>query len=502
MSAGEVLCAEIVFDNGEKINIRKDEYEFVGLYKNRDCWMEGDEIYLDESKVRKLRRLHQRRRSGGGPNHQQESPQQRNEMSSRDCIDKQTVLQKTRLPKDTREALSNSDNAFDNFALKLSKAARYDCRVKIEKYKGRLCKPLLSDDLYDIVRYEDEEGRNIGVAGNPKYLSIHRPLADHEKNAWLDLNPEVSGNTDEDEKRIAKKKRGAIKRLFDQSKYTERKFRFCETDKDGFLYQPSSYFGDLDFGEIAEHHRHSIEALNLSVSGCEGTIDWRLIVGLGNESVYDTSMTLHHVYGIPYIPASAVKGIVRSWIIIERFGQDEKKAIKDKGFCDVFGCPKKIKDTPSYYEEERQGKVWFFDAFPLSKSEIEVDIMNPHYGGYYNSTNPEPPADYLKPNPITFLTVGEKDRAENPLRFQFLIGIKGTDNAPIGENSKLFKDTNGEPIKVRSKDVSVLVDASADTPLSAICEAWLKKALEEHGIGAKTAVGYGYMKDYQSGGES
>ena len=162
----------------------------------------------------------------------------------------------------------------------------------------------------------------------------------------------------------------------------------------------------------------------------------------------------------------------------------------------------KYKTCDTALAKDHQGKVWFFDAFPLSKPEIEVDIMNPHYGDYYNSTNPEPPADYLKPNPITFLTVGEKDSEENPLRFQFLIGIKGTDNAPIGENSKLFKDTNGEPIKVRSKDVSELVDASADTPLSAIGEAWLKKALEEHGIGAKTAVGYGYMKDFQIGGES
>jgi len=472
MSAGEVLFAEIVFDNGERINIRKDEYEFVGLYKNRDCWVDGDEIYLDESKVRKLRRLRQRMGRGGGPNQQQETPQQRNEMRERDCIGKRSVINKSRLPKDTREALAISDNAFDNFALKLNKAARFDCRVKIEEYKGRLCKPHLSDDLRDIVRYEDEDGRNVEAAGNPKYLSIHRPLANHEKNAWLDLNPEPPRTADEDGKKIAKKKRGAIKRLFDQSKYTERKFRFCETDKDGFLYRPSAYFGDLDFGEIAEHHRHSIEALNLSVSGCEGTIDWRLIVGLGNESVYDTSMTLHHVYGIPYILASAVKGVVRSWIITERFGQDEKAAIKDKGFCDVFGCPKKIKDTLSYYNEERQGKVWFFDAFPLSRPEIEVDIMNPHYMPYYS--NGEPPADYHDPKPIPFLTV------KCGTVFQFLFGVKEKECADKMIESGQFHGRKP----------------------SDVVKEWLKKALEEHGIGAKTAVGYGYVKDCKIEGES
>ncbi len=53
-----------------------------------------------------------------------------------------------------------------------------------------------------------------------------------------------------------------------------------------------------------------------------------MIVGLGNESVYDTSMTLHHMYGIPFIPASAIKGVIRSWIIAEMFGDENAS---DKG---------------------------------------------------------------------------------------------------------------------------------------------------------------------------
>lgn len=262
------------------------------------------------------------------------------------------------------------------------------------------------------------------------------------------------------------------------------KFKFYKAYRGNVEFTPKPYFGNLDFGQIADRYCRSIEALNLSVSSCKGTIDWRLIVGLGNESVYETSVTLHHVYGIPYIPASAVKGVVRSWIITECFNQDEEKAILDKGFCDVFGCPKKIKDTPSYYEEERKGKVWFFDAFPLSKPEIEVDIMNPHYGDYYNLKNPEPPADYLKPNPIIFLTVGEKDKKGSPLQFQFLIGIKEKDNRVIKSLQEKTKSKfEGE------KPFKVAMD-------------FLKAALTHHGIGAKTAVGYGYMKDFQVGEES
>jgi len=290
------------------------------------------------------------------------------------------------------------------------------------------------------------------------------------------------------------------------------KFKFFYKDKKkhekNFEIRSAYGLTNEEFAGLAVRHRKSVNQLNLLISEppLYSKIDWRVIVGLGNESVYDTSITLHHVYGIPYIPASAVKGVVRSWIITERFGRDEKDAIKDKGFCDVFGCPQKIEGTNSHYNEDRQGKVWFFDAFPLSEPKIEVDIMNPHYRDYYAekkvNSNPVPPADYLKPNPITFLTVGEKDQGGNPLQFQFFIGIKEKDNEPVGADSAFLKDSNGLPIKVRKKGTNKLAYASADTRLLNITEAWLKKALEEHGIGAKTAVGYGYMKDFKIGEES
>ncbi len=503
-SSGKVIVAIVKFDDGDVWDICNKGYDLNQSHNNKSCWVEETQIYLDEYRDRKLKQELSPKTVKSQSDQQSQDSQQTNEMSIRDCIHKQTVLRKTRLPKDTRESLVDSNDAFDNFLLKLNKAARFDCRVKIEEYNGRLCIPRIKDDLCEIVRYEDEEGCRIAVNVNPKYLSVYRPLTDIEKKELLDLNPMARENADKDEKKIAGKKRSTVTKLCDQSKYPERKFRFCENDKDGFLYQPASFFCSLDFGKIAERHHSSIEALKLSLSSCKGEIDWRMIVGLGNESVYDTSITLHHVYGIPYIPASAVKGVVRSWIITERFGRDEKNAIKDKGFCDVFGCPQKIEGINSYYNEDRQGKVWFFDAFPLSEPKIEVDIMNPHYGDYYADKKPNghsvPPADYLTPKPITFLTVGEKDKEGNPLQFQFLIGIKEKDvDEAIGASSRMLKDSNGLQIIVRKTGTNELVDASTDPRLLNITEAWLKKALEEHGIGAKTAVGYGYMRKCKSG---
>jgi len=173
--------------------------------------------------------------------------------------------------------------------------------------------------------------------------------------------------------------------------------------------------------------------------------DWRLIIGLGNESVYETSLTLHHIYGIPYIPASAIKGVTRNYVINEKFGNDETEALRDKEFCDIFGC-----DEKSYYQ--RAGQIIFFDAFPtkLSNDSIQPDVMNVHYPDYYGKN--EPPTDTQNPNPIFFLTVQNAS-------FQFILGAK-------------------------TSTTSGLLDRTTE---------YLKNALEQRGIGAKTAVGYGFF---------
>src|SRR5258708_17092035 len=63
-------------------------------------------------------------------------------------------------------------------------------------------------------------------------------------------------------------------------------------------------------------------------------LDWRMVVGLGGETVLETDIALHHLYGIPYIPGSALKGLTRAYVTgeIEEFLskrlEDDKKDIK------------------------------------------------------------------------------------------------------------------------------------------------------------------------------
>jgi len=53
----------------------------------------------------------------------------------------------------------------------------------------------------------------------------------------------------------------------------------------------------------------AIEATCFDVS-----LDWRIVIGLGGESVLETDITLHHLYGIPFIPGSALKGLTRAYV--------------------------------------------------------------------------------------------------------------------------------------------------------------------------------------------
>lgn len=162
-------------------------------------------------------------------------------------------------------------------------------------------------------------------------------------------------------------------------------------------------------------------------------LDWRMVIGLGASHPQETSMTLHHIYGIPYIPGSAVKGVTRHWVILSKFENKENEAEENLEFQRIFGT------------QDKKGEVIFFDAYPVGEIKLKIDIMNPHYPDYYGKD--KPPADWQNPNPIKFLTV-EKTK------FRFYL-------------------------------------ASKDNELLQKAEECLKEALKESGIGAKTSLGYG-----------
>lgn len=170
--------------------------------------------------------------------------------------------------------------------------------------------------------------------------------------------------------------------------------------------------------------------------------DWHFVTGMGNKGALEVGFRFHHLYGIPIIPGSGLKGLTAAFaqLVLQLKETDDE-------FKNVFGT------------QEQVGSAIFFDAIPLGLPKLALDVMNPHYPEYYqNPQHPKAPTNWQKLIPIPFLTVGRQ------CLFQFAIGGRGKK----GNDAK-----------------------------EAACK-WLIAALEKMGAGAKTAAGYGYFSKVSS----
>mgnify|MGYP000899938564 CR=1 FL=1 len=172
---------------------------------------------------------------------------------------------------------------------------------------------------------------------------------------------------------------------------------------------------------------------------------WRLAVGLGLSHPIENGFGWHHTLGVPYLPGSTVKGIVKSWA--EEWAENHSS----ENIVRIFGSKSETdENNKNSADENKIGSVIFFDALPLQPVQLAADVMTPHYQPYYAGTD-KLPGDWYNPNPIPFLTVGEEQS------FMFAVAPRRKEDA---------------------SDVDLVLD-------------WLASALTVIGVGAKTAVGYG-----------
>jgi len=165
-----------------------------------------------------------------------------------------------------------------------------------------------------------------------------------------------------------------------------------------------------------------------------------LAVGLGNESPLEVGLTIHHTYGMPVIPGSAVKGLCRR---VAALLLAEKK-IEQEQFDALFGKP------------EAAGCFVFHDAWydpdtvdGKPGKPFHRDVVTVHHPKYYSSRGQDAwPTDFDDPIPVPFLVVRPGAR--------FLFAVE----CP----SPAWKE---------------------------FVEEALKHGLEKMGIGAKTNAGYG-----------
>lgn len=228
----------------------------------------------------------------------------------------------------------------------------------------------------------------------------------------------------------------------------------------------------------------SYKALGWCTGGpCQYGVQWRMVVGLGSASVLEGSgMTLHPIYGFPYIPGSSVKGLCQSVALREIWENRGEKAFEELGIngldgklgvgdlknlnemIDKSGLSRGQKDELKkdlerfhriFGSQNQKGSFVFLDAIPDSFPKMEVDIVNVHYGDYYQEG--KAPADYLSPSPVYFLTVARGTT------FHFYLAAR-----KLGDG------------------------ASADDDMKTVL-GWLKTGLEDYGIGGKKAAGYGEL---------
>lgn len=174
----------------------------------------------------------------------------------------------------------------------------------------------------------------------------------------------------------------------------------------------------------------------------------RFVTGLGREHPLENGFAWHHTLGIPYLPGSSLKGMLRAWL-----RETEGDIGMDKHGNDVY---RKDENIHSWFGTQGQaGKLIVLDMLPLSPPKLAVDVMTPHYGPYYQrEKGNDVPGDWHSPVPITFLTVDED--------CSWQLGI-----IPASA-----------PRQLSDSDLKKLTNA-------------LREAIEVSGAGAKTAVGYG-----------
>ena len=214
----------------------------------------------------------------------------------------------------------------------------------------------------------------------------------------------------------------------------------------------------------------------------EFTLTSRLLIGHGNASAIDVGLTVHHTWGVPVIPGSALKGLVAHYVDATYGPADaSKKPWEQEGdervranyqgviwrrrriargpgaiYRALFGAPEADEDAAmreqGFEAGAKAGLVTFHDALYVPGSRADnkpfaADVLTVHQKGYYDSSGQSLPNDYDSPNPVAFLTARPECR--------FLLALSGP-----GEWTELA--------------AQLLADA-----------------LKNWGVGGKTAAGYG-----------
>jgi len=179
---------------------------------------------------------------------------------------------------------------------------------------------------------------------------------------------------------------------------------------------------------------HMIIAAHETIAIWCGQLDGRLFIGQGGASVLETAINLSHTYGVPMIPGTAIKGLVRAYAATQSLSVEHQQLLVGQG-----------SEQP---ETSAAGHVLFHDAWwiPASaKTPLCPEIVTVHHQDYY-SGKANRATDFDSPIP----------NAQIAARGSFLFALE-----------------------------------CGDLKWAHYARDLLAQALEDWGIGGKTAAGYG-----------
>lgn len=197
--------------------------------------------------------------------------------------------------------------------------------------------------------------------------------------------------------------------------------------------------------------------------------------GLGIAHPLENGFSFLSPYGLPYLPGSGIKGVLRQ--AVRELASGDWRDAEGWPQPTDFPWPGGGENTPTltlldvlFGRESNAGDgdhfrgvltVW--DAIPrLKNHHLKVDIMTPHHQGYFQKG--EPPHENDSPLPIQFLTLAPGTG------FTFYVQCDTHRLARV--SPALTEDNNWQTL----------------------LEAAFQHAFEWLGFGGKTAVGYGAME--------
>lgn len=217
-------------------------------------------------------------------------------------------------------------------------------------------------------------------------------------------------------------------------------------------------------GYQAAFDRWKAALVALGTTPVEFEVQGRLIVGLGGESITETGITLHRLWGVPIIPGSALKGLARHYA--EQELADPKTVGSQASLAPAAatktGTPRPLNAHGVLFGSiDAAAYPTWFDAWYVPDSApgnrpLRRDVITVHHPTYYRSRGTDaarPPWDFDDPTPIPFVSATGR----------FLVAVR----AP--------EDQYGWA------DFAYHV---------------LERALAEWGIGAKTNAGYGRLRPH------